>query len=304
MKYQRTAIAAALCGAMALPGIASAITVDGITFSAGAIFETISLFEGEDVRTNCAGGVVGGAPIAGYTGNCNGFIDMVGESLLGVGRVNAVVDGTTLNNTWINGQNGKEVALYFHSYLAESITPNANGTVTILFSGGVVDLYSQAFGTFSATAGGTQAGAVASATVGNLWLALAGSPIGGLGPSGDPITLRSDAGSLSGTGADVDGRGQLDVTGGLTQSFFDTNGFGCLAGDGAPCPDDSDKSFTSSGQLSTTFGVTQNIWAFIGTGEVQNNSVVPEPGSLALLGLGLAVLGGLARRKSQVTLSV
>nr|MBA4142480.1 PEP-CTERM sorting domain-containing protein [Nitrosospira sp.] len=92
----------------------------------------------------------------------------------------------------------------------------------------------------------------------------------------------------------ITGRGLLDVTGGSAASFFNTNTFGCVGANGAPCPDDADKSFTSSGQL----GVA-GAWAARGTGEVQDVALIPEPATLALLGVGLAGMAFGTRRKAK-----
>lgn len=279
MNFRKTLIAAALGGAIGLPGAASALTIDGITFAAGAIFETIDLFEGER----------NGGPITAP-----------GQELIGIGIVNRILDPAN-NVLWQNGQNGRELTVYFRNYIAENFsttsTPNVIGIDTIGFTGGIVEIYSDSTPDF--TAAGTLAQGIASASDGNLWLSLAGSPVGGLGAiSLTPITLQStgirngNAGLPFTFANNITGSGMLDVTGGATAAYFDTDQFGCDASAAAPCPDSADKTFTSSGQLPLVPG---GAWAFRGTGEVQNFAVIPEPGTLALLGAGL--VGIAARRR-------
>jgi hypothetical protein len=282
-------MAAAVAGALSVPAVAGAITIDGITFADGAIFETIDLFEAEAFGD-------------GF-GNDDGLINNAGEKLVGIGIVNRIRENNVAAGNpilWQNGDNGRELTFYFYNYAAEYVTPITGSLAEIGFSGGIVRLYSDSTPNFAPTA--TQAGGIATATDGNLWLELTGSAIGfeassDFGPSGNPITLRS-IGPL--TAGSVGGFGLLDLTGnGSAAAYFDTNTFNCLPG-GNPtaCPDDADKQFTSSGQLGGQAFTSPAGWAFFGTGEVQNVARVPEPATLALIGLGLAGLGIRSRRKA------
>jgi hypothetical protein len=262
--------------------VAGAITIDGITIGPGALLETIDLFESE---------------------RNGGVISAVGDELIGIGIVNRILDAGN-NVLWQNGDNGRELTLYFQGYFAESFSttsiPNVIGVDVVNFSGGVLTLYSDNTPNFSAA--GTLPQGIATATDGNVWLTLAGSPIGGFGANtGSPITLTStglrngDVGAPFSFANNITGTGLLDVTGGPAAVYLDTNTFGCIAGAGQPCPDDADKTFTSSGQIPVSPG---GSWAFRGTGEVQDFAAIPEPTTLALLGLGLASLGMRSRRKA------
>jgi hypothetical protein len=290
MNLRKTAVAAVLAGTFGFSTAANAlITIDGITFDAGSIFELGELFEGE----NLAG-----------TGNGNGFIDAVGEELIGIGKITSI---RRANNSllWSDGDNGRELTIYFFGYLAEDITaPGGPTSAQITFSGGNVELYSQAAGTFetafTGAGAGTQAKGITAASSGNIWATLEGAPLVGTvgGTTGDPITLISNASSVSGnplTSGSVSGDGRLDVTGGPAGPNLDTNTFGCLDSDNNPpsCPYASDKSFGSLGGLQPLAGTE---WVFSGNLTVRDFAV-PEPGTLALLGLGLGLLGLGNRRK-------
>jgi hypothetical protein len=293
MSIRNTALAAALAGALGLPTVASAITISGITIERGSIFELGELFEAE----NLAG-----------TGNLNGFIDQVGEELIGIGRITSIrrADNSVL---WQDGDNGRELTLHFYNYFAESITlfadPFGVPNVAITFSDGKVDVYSRPVGNFDPT--GTQAVGIASVvSVPDLWLSLDGAPIlGAAGANtGNPITLTSRAEGVDPSdpfaSGNVFGQGRLDVTGGPAGLYLDTNQFECLTGQGAPnCPYSSDKAFSSEGGLQP-IGSTE--WAFSGNVTIRNFAV-PEPATLGLLGLGLAGLGFASRRKAKAELT-
>lgn len=113
------------------------------------------------------------------------------------------------------------------------------------------------------------AGTAASAGNGDLWLTFTSDLLSGFGTN-------LGTGSDSGSGSSI-----LDAVGGLAMSNFDTN---LEAGGG-------DALLTSSFQDT---GLTGNKLG--GTFEITGNSI-PEPSSLALLGLGILGFGLRARKK-------
>jgi hypothetical protein len=268
---------AAIAAMLAAPLAANAalVTVDGIDVEPGAQFITTSLWESVLNLT---------------TGR---YQDDV---LSGVGIVTQIDNTAGSGTTWISGQNNRQLTYFFTGYSVsawyDSFGVKHSGATLhdlgfnlatkIDFTGGSVNIYSDLF------VGGTRLNPsgpasyltdIANATDGALWLSLIGHSSTFL----DPNLLVFRTGTLLG---DVDaansihlgnkGIGYLDVVGGDAAGLFNTNSWD-LGPEGK-----ADTKFEA--KVSTT---NCSDWPLCGTASLKTQSV-PEPGSMALFGIGLA----------------
>jgi hypothetical protein len=200
--------------------------------------------------------------------------DDVVSSLNGFGKVTGI--NGTFENTFC--PSGCELTFEFGGYEVAKVSSSGSDTL-IGFTGGWINFYVD-----SATA--YDANSMATAIDGGApWLSLAAKET--FSSTHAIMTTLNATLATFGGGTDAGvGAGLLDVVGGMAMGNFDTNTQTAGA----------DWVFSSSFQPFVGGGATDDGFELFGTADFRGTSI-PEPSSLALLGLGMLGLGFGARRK-------
>jgi hypothetical protein len=223
------------------------------------------------------------------------LITAPGQNLFGIFDITQINSGDSSTTFWNgNGATDGTQLVGFFNGLTSGPDQTAAGT-GISFTGGSVEIFSVANGTYSP---GTNPNTFdplnqlcggSAVCLANPWLTLDFVP--GINDAiGGNATLQAAGAATANVQA---GFGYMSVTGGTNAAKFDTNGY--TFNNFGPA----DMFFRSNFVLANIQTCSSNNgWAVCSDDPIIGRTV-PEPGTLALLGLGLASFAGLSRRKKK-----
>jgi len=195
----------------------------------------------------------------------------------GYGVITGISSGSISAPVLTNFCSGCALIFSFNNFIPVGATllPSFAGTGTVIgYTGGTVNVIVSTNPTAVADAATYSVTAADVAAGGKDFLDLVGHP------SGSGITFTGTADPGDGT---LGGKGSLDVVGGDAANNFNTN----------TIPNGADLSFTNS----FTDFLTADLLNALGTGNFHSYTI-PEPTSVAMVGLGLLGLAMSRRRKS------
>ncbi len=280
MKSICAAFAGAAMGLAALPASANMVDIGGVYVPVvgDTYLNTGALYEGQ----------VTGTPSTNYQSP----ITAVGQVLGGIGSVDTIRTGggvTVWGAGGLNDSANVQLTFQFGNYVAQKIFTDASG-IHIWFSGGTVDFYTAAYGTFNPSLIPADPNAINTA-LGNPWLNVVG---------GSVYTCTAADGCLSGAGTGITLESTINQPGTLI-NIFSGSGNGFL--DVAAGPGIANNNFNTNGVFGHDIGLTSSF-STISTGSFGTSGAfslrgqaIPEPGSLFLLGIGALSFGVMASRK-------
>ena len=248
--------------------------------------------------------------------------------VLGANPINIHLETATLAQTLVNG-NGQNATAYGYittlngdnTYCADGsgncglfYVANFNGSQN--FSSSYVEFTSSTVSVFLSNSSPinllnqdspTNLATIQGLNGGNPWVTLTGH--GNLGGIADPLAVINGGGVLTGATASGTGFGLFDVSGpgdASVISYLNANGVLDAAGNPTDIvltssfnnrvlnPFDQLHGFANGCQNGTAVA---GAWCFQGTANLRGDTQIPEPGILALVGIGLLGLGSAARRR-------